>query len=218
MEKWLWKPWNDGSFYWNVLDMCFQTLDDFGDENVEAWALALYKTDGCLDAIPFQFYRTTTIPKIWVGLDWKFINLSGFPCGQGLSWGYLVKIVHLCSTQDDSWSWLGGQTHRRGSYTRACNWKVRIDYPHTEYGEFRICSWRMYRMLWWKCTISAECQTIRIAASAVMDSWSGHTVPPSDFSKWLLKWIETLTWPQQSCDLNYKIPLRIYKILTSFGT
>ncbi len=37
---------------------------------------ALYKTDGCLDAIPFQFYRTTTIPKIWVGLDWKFIYLS----------------------------------------------------------------------------------------------------------------------------------------------
>ena len=76
VEKWLWKPWNDGSFYWNVLDMCFQTLDDFGDENVEAWALALYKTDGCLDAIPFQFYRTTTIPEYWVGLDWKLIYLS----------------------------------------------------------------------------------------------------------------------------------------------
>ena len=30
-----------------------------------------------------------------------------------------MKIVHLCSTQDDSWSWLGGQTHRRGAYTRA---------------------------------------------------------------------------------------------------
>ena len=76
MEKWLWKPWNDGSFYWNVLDMCFRTPDDFGDENVEAWALALYKTDGCLDAIPFQFYRTTTIPEDWVGLDWKLIYLS----------------------------------------------------------------------------------------------------------------------------------------------
>ena len=48
-----------------------------------------------------------------------------------------MKIVHLCSTQDDSWSWLGGQTHRRGACTRACNRKVRIDYPHTEYGEFK---------------------------------------------------------------------------------
>ena len=56
--------------------MCFWTPDDFDDENVEAWALALYKTDGCLDALPFQFYRTTTIPKIWVGLDLKFIYLS----------------------------------------------------------------------------------------------------------------------------------------------
>ena len=56
--------------------MCFRTPDDFGDENVEAGALALYKTDGCLDAIPFQFYRTPTIPEDWVGLDWKLIYLS----------------------------------------------------------------------------------------------------------------------------------------------
>ena len=48
----------------------------YGNENVEARALALYKTDGCLDAIPFQFYRTTTIPEDWVGLDWKLIYLS----------------------------------------------------------------------------------------------------------------------------------------------
>ena len=57
-------------------DMCSWTLDDFDDENVKAWALALYKTDGCLDAISFQFYRTTTIPENWVRLDWKLIYLS----------------------------------------------------------------------------------------------------------------------------------------------
>ena len=66
--------------WWVILlkcfDMCSWTPDDFDDENVEAWALALYKTDGCLDAIPFQFYRTTTIPEDWVGLDWKLIYLS----------------------------------------------------------------------------------------------------------------------------------------------
>ena len=49
--------------------MCSRTPDDFDDENVEARALALLKTDGCLDVIPFQFYHTTTIPEDWVGLD-----------------------------------------------------------------------------------------------------------------------------------------------------
>ena len=66
--------------WWVILLKCFYmcswTQDDFDDENVKAWALALYKTDGFLDAIPFQFYRTTTIPKNWVGLDWKLIYLS----------------------------------------------------------------------------------------------------------------------------------------------
>ena len=46
--------------FWHV----FPNTRWFDDENVEAWALALYKTDGCLDATPFQFYRTTTIPEL----------------------------------------------------------------------------------------------------------------------------------------------------------
>ena len=32
------------------------------------------------------------------------------------------------------------------------------------------------QMLWHKCATSAECRTIRIAASADMDNWKGHTV------------------------------------------
>ena len=36
------------------------------------------------------------------------------------------------------------------------------------------------------------------------------------FSKWLVKWIETLTRPQQGCDMKYKFPLRCYKTSTSF--
>ena len=64
--------------------------------------------------------------------------------------------------------------------------------------------WWMYRFLWWKCTTSAECQTIRIAASAVMDSWSGHTVPSSDIFK-------------MTCEVNYDFDLttkrlRIWKL------
>ena len=31
------------------------------------------------------------------------------------------------------------------------------------------------RLVWVKCATSAECKSIRIAASAVMDGWKGHT-------------------------------------------
>ena len=67
--------------WWIILLKCFghvfpNTWWFWWWKNVEAWALALYKTDGCLDAIPFQFYRTTTIPEDWVGLDWNLIYLS----------------------------------------------------------------------------------------------------------------------------------------------
>jgi hypothetical protein len=38
------------------------------------------------------------------------------------------------------------------------------------------------QMVWVKYTTSAECKTIRIAASAVMDGWIGCTWPLSGFS------------------------------------
>ena len=69
------------------------------------------------------------------------------------------------------------------------------------------CTWRMYQMLWWKCTPSAECKTIRIAASAVMDGWDGHTVPLSDvvYYNW---WLERWSWldSQQSCGNDTNVP------------
>jgi hypothetical protein len=34
-------------------------------------------------------------------------------------------------------------------------------------------------MVWVKCTTSAECKSIRIAESSVMDGWNGHTYPVS---------------------------------------
>jgi hypothetical protein len=39
----------------------------------------------------------------------------------------------------------------------------------------------MYRILWVKCTTSTECKSIRIAASAVMDSWDGHCLALMSF-------------------------------------
>ena len=72
-------------------------------------------------------------------------------------------------------SLLGGPAHRGGA-------------PVLGYVSERL--WLMIRsgrnpdgwmqMLWYKSTTSAECKTIRIAASSVMDGWKGHTVPSSD--------------------------------------
>ena len=54
--------------------------------------------------------------------------------------------------------------------------------PHTECGKSGpVNPDGLLQMLWHKCTTSAECRTIRIAASTVMDGWKGHTVPSSDF-------------------------------------
>ena len=46
-----------------------------------------------------------------------------------------LNVVHLCSAQDDRWSWLGGHTHRRGAYTRVCKGKVMFDYLNTKYDD-----------------------------------------------------------------------------------
>ena len=59
-----------------------------------------------------------------------------------------------------------------------------VDDPHTEYdysGPATPDGWM--QLLWHKRTTSAECKTIRIAVSAVMDGWKGHTVPLSDIFK-----------------------------------
>ena len=58
--------------------------------------------------------------------------------------GSLVEEVDLRLPRDECppiqcpgcrWPWLGGQDHRGGAYTRVCNLKVRIDYPHTKYDD-----------------------------------------------------------------------------------
>ena len=46
--------------------------------------------------------------------------------------------AHLCSAQDGRWPWLGGQAHRGGAYTRVCEEKVMIDYPHTKYDDLGL--------------------------------------------------------------------------------
>ena len=51
-----------------------------------------------------------------------------------------------------------------------------VDDPRTELRLFRVFPDGCNQMLWHKCATSAECRTIRIAASTVTDSWKGHTV------------------------------------------
>jgi hypothetical protein len=46
--------------------------------------------------------------------------------------------------------------------------------PHTYVWRTVVVSRRIYRILWVKCTTSAERKTIRIAESSVMDGWTGY--------------------------------------------
>jgi hypothetical protein len=39
-----------------------------------------------------------------------------------------------------------------------------------------VVSRRIYRILWVKCTTSAECKSIQIAESSVMDGWKDHYI------------------------------------------
>ena len=94
---------------------------------------------GC-DTIPILQCNHNT--WIWVGLNWKFMYLS-----MGSLWTSAIGVMPkaasvekwmsylkcLCSSRNGGLPLLGGQTHRRGAYTRVCNWKVSVDYPHTKY-------------------------------------------------------------------------------------
>ena len=60
-----------------------------------------------------------------------------------------------------------------------------VDDPHTEYDNSGLVTpdgWM--QMLWYKSTTSAECKTIRIAASAVMDGWMAILFRCQMFSKY----------------------------------
>ena len=144
---------------------------------------------GC-DTIPILLYPHNT--WIWVGLNWKFMYFSMGSLLDKCHGGYAESCLH----------WLRA-IKRKGNLNRLCsswdggchNWEATLIGEVLVLGyvieRFRLiiripsmiiqgCPWRMYQMLWWKCTPSVECKTIRIAASAVMDGWVGHTVPLSD--------------------------------------
>jgi hypothetical protein len=116
----------------------------------------------------------------------------------------------------------------RGTYTRKCKWKVLVDDPRTELRLFRVTPDGWNQKLWHKCTTSAECKPIRIAASTVKDGWKGHTISAiRPFTKlWhmicdlnLKKGIVSLTWISTNVvGMTLMFPLElvsIWKVLIS---
>ena len=93
----------------------------------------------------------------------------------------------------------------RGAYTRVCKWKVRIGSSRTECDKSGpVTPDGLLQLLWHKCTTSAECKPIRIAASTVKDGWKGHTVPSSDLFQKCDMWLVTWTWKVNGeFDLNH---------------
>ena len=146
---------------------------------------------GC-DTIPTLPYNHNT--QIWVGLDRKFIYLSMGSLAdevwaEATSWWLSTCLV---TKMKDGHGWeakLIGEVPILGCVIERLGLIIRIQSMVNQ-----DCSWQMYRMLWWKFTIPVECQTIRIATSTVMDSWSGHTVPSSDVFK-------------MTCEMNYEFDL-----------
>ena len=103
-------------------------------------------------------------------MTWNEVNVRPKPCA--------VPRLTVCL----HWE---AKLMERGACTRVCKWKVMVGSPHTECDKSGpVNPDGLLQMLWHKCTTSAECRSIRIAASTVMDGWKGHTVPSSDhFSK-----------------------------------
>jgi hypothetical protein len=79
----------------------------------------------------------------------------------------------LCTLRTASWTPVLRGTSLGGIvYAKAGRWNIMVGYLSwhmTVCGE--VAHTMSSRMVWVKCTTSAECKTIRIAASAVMDSW-----------------------------------------------
>lgn len=94
--------------------------------------------------------------------------------------GLLAVALELRSTEVDCQGMPGRYIlHRVGPHTKVdrrkamtgcLSWRcwIRREDAHT------ISS----RMVWGKCTTSAECKSIRIAVSAVMDGWNGSYLEP----------------------------------------
>ena len=105
--------------------------------------------------------------------------------------GLLAVALELHSTEVDCQGMPGRyilhrvgprtKVDRRKAMTGCLPWRcwIRREDAHT------ISS----RMVWGKCTTSAECKSIRIAVSAVMDGWNGSYLEPMGVFDYKVFWL-----------------------------
>ena len=172
---------------------------------------------GC-DIFPILQYNHNT--WIWVGLNWKFMYLSMGSLLDKCHRGYAKNCLRFKIISNER---VTLTAYAVPGLAVCQDWEATLigEVPILGYviERFRLiiripsmiiqgCPWRMYQMLWWKCTPSAECKTIRIAASAVMDGWMAILFRHQMFSNfwnmtWTVwRWLES----QQSCGNDTNVP------------
>ena len=91
-------------------------------------------------------------------------------------------LEHLCSSQDDGChGWeakLIGEVPILGCVIERLWLIIRIPSMIIQ-----VLPWRMYQMLWWKCTTSAEGRNYSNSRVRGHGRLDGHTVPSSDVLK-----------------------------------
>jgi hypothetical protein len=107
-------------------------------------------------------------------------SVAGLPIGYPprRHYGSPAVALELCSNMEVDCQGVPGRyiLYRVGPYTKVDKRKALIGcllWHRMLYGD--DAHTMGIRMVWVKCTTSAECKSIRIAESSVMDSWNGHT-------------------------------------------
>ena len=131
-----------------------------------------------------QLYKGTRYPEIQIVAKGRTIHITAYPEPPEDTMGLLAVALGLRPTGVDCQGMPGRYIlHRVGPYTKVDRRKALI-------GCLSWCSWihrdgthtMSIRMVWGKCTTSAECKSIRIAVSAVMDGWNGSYLEPMEIS------------------------------------
>ena len=186
------------SFDFENLGMMSHSIESFEGEYdpwMKMWLWQKLMVGFGCDTIPILLYPHNTWQ--WVGLNWKFMYFS-----MGSLWTSVIGVMPRLPPWKVKW-----RENEVNDLPKPCAVPRMAVCHHLEaklMGEVPILGyvierlwliirilnmiiqgypWRMYQKLWHKCTTSAECKTIRIAAPAVMGSWKGHTVPLSDVFK-----------------------------------
>ena len=171
-------------------------------------SLGPYKTDGCLDAILFQLYRTTMILESWVGLDWNYIyfsisSLTAKVWAKATSWRLSTCAVPRMTVGQGWEVKLKGEVLILGHIIERLGFIIRIlsmvnsRFILTDVSDIVV---KVYHL----------CRVSNYSNSLVRDygqlEWPYCSIVRC-FQKWLVKWSMTLTWPQQVLWYETKVSL-----------